>query len=48
MLQIVYKRHLVIEISIRIFRYKKHMKSDQKTLLIDIMKGDEELGLYDS
>jgi excisionase family DNA binding protein len=28
--------------------YKKQMKADQKALLIEIMKGDEASGLYDS
>ena len=28
--------------------YRKKMKSKQKELLIDIMKSDEEIGLYDS
>ena len=31
-----------------LFKFKKQMKRDQKALIIDIMKGDEELGLYDS
>jgi excisionase family DNA binding protein len=31
-----------------IVKYKKEMKSRQKQLLIDIMKSDEETGLYDS
>lgn len=31
-----------------VFEYKKHMKTKQKNLLIDIMKADEEIGLYDS
>lgn len=31
-----------------IMNYKKKMKSIQKELLIDIMKSDEDLGLYDS
>ena len=28
--------------------YKRKMKSQQKELLINIMKSDEEIGLYDS
>lgn len=28
--------------------YKKEMKLKQKKLLIDMMKSDEDLGLYDS
>jgi len=31
-----------------VIQYKKLMKSDQKSLLIDIMKDDEASGLYDS
>ncbi len=31
-----------------VIKYKKSMKEKQKQLLIDIMKSDEELGLYDS
>jgi excisionase family DNA binding protein len=31
-----------------VIKYKKRMKEKQKQLLIDIMKSDEELGLYDS
>lgn len=31
-----------------IMNYKKEMKSNQEQLLIDMMKSDEELGLYDS
>jgi excisionase family DNA binding protein len=31
-----------------IIKYKKDMKARQKQLLIDMMKSDEELGLYDS
>jgi len=31
-----------------VINYKKRMKEKQKQLLIDIMKSDEELGLYDS
>lgn len=31
-----------------IVKYKKQMKERQKQLLIDIMKSDEETGLYDS
>lgn len=31
-----------------VMRYKKRMKKIQKQHLIDIMKSDEELGLYDS
>lgn len=31
-----------------IMDYKKEMKTKQEQLLIDIMKSDEELGLYDS
>lgn len=29
-------------------KFKKRMKAKQKDLLIEIMRGDEELGLYDS
>jgi excisionase family DNA binding protein len=31
-----------------IIKYKKELKARQKQLLIDMMKSDEELGLYDS
>lgn len=31
-----------------LFAFKKRMKQEQKALIIDIMKGDEELGLYDT
>ena len=31
-----------------VIQYKRKMKAEQKALLIDIMNGDEELGLYDS
>ncbi|HEY9184197.1 MAG TPA: helix-turn-helix domain-containing protein, partial [Salegentibacter sp.] len=31
-----------------VMKYKRKMKKDQKQHLIDIMKSDEELGLYDS
>jgi excisionase family DNA binding protein len=31
-----------------VMNYKKEMKSKQEKLLIDMMKSDEELGLYDS
>ncbi len=31
-----------------VINYKKQQKANQKALLIDIMRGDEELGLYDS
>jgi len=31
-----------------VMRYKMKMKEDQKKHIIDIMKGDEEIGLYDS
>jgi excisionase family DNA binding protein len=31
-----------------IIKYKKEMKARQKQLLLDMMKSDEELGLYDS
>lgn len=31
-----------------VMNYKKEMKSKQEKLLIEIMKSDEELGLYDS
>ena len=31
-----------------IIKYKKELKARQKKLLIDMMKSDEELGLYDS
>lgn len=31
-----------------VLNYKKEMKNKQKNLLIDIIKSDEEIGLYDS
>lgn len=31
-----------------VIKYKKQKKINQKALLIDIIRGDEELGLYDS
>lgn len=31
-----------------VMNYKKELKKDQKQRIIDIMKSDEELGLYDS
>jgi excisionase family DNA binding protein len=31
-----------------VMSYKRRMKAQQKDLLIEIMRGDEELGLYDS
>ena len=31
-----------------VLNYKKEMKSKQKNLLIDIIKSDEEIGIYDS
>lgn len=31
-----------------VMKYKKHMKKIQKQHIIDIMKSDEELGVYDS
>lgn len=31
-----------------VMKFKKQQKADQKALLIEMMKGDEELGLYDS
>jgi hypothetical protein len=31
-----------------IIKYKKEMKERQKQLLIEMMKSDEETGLYDS
>ncbi len=40
-------RHRRIKVE-DVLQYKKQMKAEQKTLLIDIMKGDEASGLYDS
>jgi len=31
-----------------IVNYKRRMKTNQKNLIMDMMKSDEELGLYDS
>jgi excisionase family DNA binding protein len=31
-----------------VMSYKRRMKAQQKDLLIEIMRGDEELGFYDS
>ena len=38
-------RRIIVE---DVMNYKKQMKAKQKSLLIDIMKADEESGLYDS
>jgi hypothetical protein len=40
-------RHRRIKVE-DVMRYKKQMKADQKARLIEIMKGDEASGLYDS
>lgn len=40
-------RHRRIKVE-DVMQYKKQMKADQKAHLIDIMKGDEASGLYDS
>lgn len=40
-------RHRRIKVE-DVIQYKKQMKSDQKALLLEIMKGDEASGLYDS
>lgn len=40
-------RHRRIKVE-DVMQYKKQMKAEQKTLLIEIMKGDEASGLYDS
>ena len=40
-------RHRRIKVE-DVIQYKKQMKADQKTRLIEIMKGDEASGLYDS
>lgn len=40
-------RHRRIKVE-DVLQYKKQQKADQKALLIDIMRDDEALGLYDS